>query len=929
MKKMVFFLLFVANIPHAGAQTFQPNDWVTDGVVNAIVAHPSQNKVFIAGDFHYVGPVITQHNGVALSATSGAVNTAFPIVTASGSPGVVDVAIPDGAGGWYIAGQFTHVGGLSRNSLARINASGTVLTFNPNPTSGGNEGTVSALALSGDTLFVGGEFDAIGGQARNYLAAVSVTTGNAFSWDAQLDGGVSEVVVSPTRVFIAGFFTDIGGQAISNIAELDRATALPDIAFPTTNGEVGALALSSDTLFLSGAFTMVGASARVRLASINHVTNTVTAWNPTPNSDADALLVHGNSLYVGGLFTTIAGEGRNLAQFTLSDMTLTSWSPNGYNCSFGFSASALDFANGAVYVGGTILASVPGLRGPAAFDSVTGMLTNWHPAGVAGTNTPAIRTLAISGTQVYIGGVFTSIGGKSRDKLAEIDIASGTATDWNAGALSNGSVAALALSGNTLFVGGGFQGIGCFSSRQGLAALDATTGAVLSWQADIQNGASVDAMKVSGSTLYVGGSFNSVGGQSRNRLAAINTSTAAVESWNPNPTGSGFVGINTIEIVGTTVYVGGFFSSIGGASRDRFAALDATTGLATSFDAGAMVPTTSNVSVYALKASASGNILYLGGNFTQISGQARRGVCAYDLTTLSLVPTLTSWNPSINGVVLAIHPALTSVFVGGNFDSIGTARRRFLGSVSTGGGLVSPFNPDLSSSVEAIETNGTSLFAGGYADSVSSQFHRGIARFIDASLPVQLASFTGTRVSSNAVRLNWRTISEVNNYGFFVERRAQSVEQWNETPNSFVAGHGTTNEPHDYSFTDNSAPMGNLQYRLKQVDLDGTIHFSEPITIASPTSVSESAPTEFSLEQNYPNPFNPTTHFGFRIVDFGFVSLKVFDLLGREVATLVNENLHAGSYQTTFDATGLASGVYVYRLQSGSFSSTKKMAFAK
>jgi hypothetical protein len=102
-----------------------------------------------------------------------------------------------------------------------------------------------------------------------------------------------------------------------------------------------------------------------------------------------------------------------------------------------------------------------------------------------------------------------------------------------------------------------------------------------------------------------------------------------------------------------------------------------------------------------------------------------------------------------------------------------------------------------------------------------------------------------------------------------------------------------------------------------------------------PTSVegtSQIHPEEFTLEQNYPNPFNPTTNVGFRIADFGFVSLKVYDVLGNEVATLVNENLQAGRYETTFDASGLASGVYFYRLsaripsgQAGEFMQTRRL----
>jgi hypothetical protein len=213
-------------------------------------------------------------------------------------------------------------------------------------------------------------------------------------------------------------------------------------------------------------------------------------------------------------------------------------------------------------------------------------------------------------------------------------------------------------------------------------------------------------------------------------------------------------------------------------------------------------------------------------------------------------------------------------------------------------------------------------------------------------VPIQFGSFTGQRISQHAVRLGWTTISEIDNYGFFVQnRRAGEREngEWGDVPNSFVAGHGTTNEPHDYSFTDNVAPSGNLQYRLKQLDLDGTVHFTEPITVSSLTSVEEIAPTEFSLEQNYPNPFNPSTTIKFSIPSVGAepartasagghvqpVQLRVYDILGREVATLVNENLQTGSYEVTFSANGLTSGVYFLQMNAGGRTFIKKMLLVR
>ncbi len=198
----------------------------------------------------------------------------------------------------------------------------------------------------------------------------------------------------------------------------------------------------------------------------------------------------------------------------------------------------------------------------------------------------------------------------------------------------------------------------------------------------------------------------------------------------------------------------------------------------------------------------------------------------------------------------------------------------------------------------------------------------------EAPLPIQLASFTAT-ARSNSIMLNWRTLSEINNYGFEVQRSADHASGFTSLPNSFVAGNGTTNQPHDYSFTDNSVQAGSWYYRLKQIDLDGTIHYSEPIQVNGVTGVAENAPTAFSLAQNYPNPFNPSTTIRFEIAKPELVSLKVYDMLGREVATLANEQMSAGNYALSFNAAGLASGTYIYRLQAGSFVATKKMSLMK
>lgn len=199
-------------------------------------------------------------------------------------------------------------------------------------------------------------------------------------------------------------------------------------------------------------------------------------------------------------------------------------------------------------------------------------------------------------------------------------------------------------------------------------------------------------------------------------------------------------------------------------------------------------------------------------------------------------------------------------------------------------------------------------------------------------LPVQLASFTATALSATSVRLQWETISEINNYGFYVERRISGSLDWRTVENSFVPGHGTTNERRTYQFIDNTLPNpGAYHYRLRQVDLDGTVHYTEPITVVTGvTGVVESAPRQFTLSQNYPNPFNPTTEIQFSVENTGPTTLEVFNTLGQKLMTLFTGMAESGRYyRVSLTASELPSGVYFYRLTSGTRSELKRMLLLK
>jgi len=191
----------------------------------------------------------------------------------------------------------------------------------------------------------------------------------------------------------------------------------------------------------------------------------------------------------------------------------------------------------------------------------------------------------------------------------------------------------------------------------------------------------------------------------------------------------------------------------------------------------------------------------------------------------------------------------------------------------------------------------------------------------DLPLPVELLSFRG-ELTLQGVQLTWETATERNNAGFEVQRRneKQANDEWQVL--GFVRGRGTTTEAQSYSFLDRTA-SGKVQYRLKQVDFDGQFEYSNII------EVDAGLPKTFALEQNYPNPFNPTTLISYQLPVASNVLLKVYDVLGREVMTLVNERQEAGAYNFTLNASSLSSGVYFYRLQAGQFVQTRKMMLVK
>jgi len=224
-------------------------------------------------------------------------------------------------------------------------------------------------------------------------------------------------------------------------------------------------------------------------------------------------------------------------------------------------------------------------------------------------------------------------------------------------------------------------------------------------------------------------------------------------------------------------------------------------------------------------------------------------------------------------------------------------------------------------------STGTTLDIGTGADVCATNIYitgsySGGGTICSGALPVTLSSFIYS-VDKNNVRLMWITEIELNNSGFDVERKIiKDGAQWQKI--GFVQGNGTTNEPKGYIFEDKKLLTGKYNFRIKQVDYNGNFEY-----FSLESDVNIAPPNKFEVSQNYPNPSNPKSKIDYQLPVDGKVSIKIYNLLGQEVASLVNELKPAGYHTAEFDGSSLASGVYFYRIEAGDYKQVKKMILVK
>jgi trimeric autotransporter adhesin len=610
----------------------------TNGDVLAIVQVGT--RTYLGGSFSWAGPFTG--SGVVVGDSDGRRIGATPRVN-----GPVRSAVTDGAGGWYIGGEFTFVNGQPRARIAHLLPSGAVTAWNP-----GADGPVLTLAVGGSKIYAGGSFATVGGQARSNLAAVDAATGAATAWDPAANGPVNALALSGDggRLYAGGAFAAVGGQQRGNLAAVDTATGAVLGWDPGANGPVDALALSADgtRLYAGGAFAAIGGQARNNLAAVDAATAAALGWNPGPSGPVHtlALAADGTRLYAGGAFTSIGGQARGNA---------------------------------------------------AAVDTTTGAATAWDPSAEA-----AVHAIAPAGSRLLVGGAFRMLNGRARNNLAAIDATTGEVDPaWNPDA--NNQVRSLAPSsdGSRIFVGGTFTRLGG-KARGRIGAVDAVTGAVANWNPGTVGG--VRAVAGGGDRVYIGGNFTSVGGVARTRLAAVDATTGAVDPAFA-PTADAEVRALAVTPDGTRLYAVGYFKAIAGVARPGAASLDPTTGAATSFSPStggaaialalspdatrfyfsttsnrtyAYAPAAGNTPVWTLRTggdvqavAASASEVYVGGHFTNLPVEklSRLHLASVNAAT----GTATSWDPRPDGAfgVWALTALPGALLAGGDFDKVG------------------------------------------------------------------------------------------------------------------------------------------------------------------------------------------------------------------------------------------------------------------
>ena len=680
-RKAALLLFALALVLASGAEAvrgqsaldgFDPN---ANGRIRVVFVQPD-GKILIGGEFTTLspngGPAVTRNRMARLN-PDGTLDAAF---NPNANTTITSIALQTD-GKIVVGGGFTTISGQTRNRIARLDATtGQPDSFDPNASD-----AIYSVAVQADgKILAGGVFTSIGGQARNRIARLDPTTGLPDSFNPNANGTVVTITLQANgKILVGGVFTTIGGQPRNRIARLDAATGLADSFDPDANDTVMSIAVQADGKILAGGFFQdlglgavgIGGEVRNRIARLDPTTGLADSFNPNANNVVTSIAIQPNGKIVaGGFFTRMGGETRNwMARLDPASGLPDSFNPNGNNHVYsvalqkdGKILAGGDFATLAPNGGATVTRNrIARLEADGRVDQTLDL-----SIGFAGDNGDVLVTVVQSDGKTLIGGGFTSVSGVPRNNIARLNTDGTVDLAFNPNA--NSTVLSIAVQGDgKILVGGTFDGANSIGgqTRSYIARLDATTGLTDSFNPVASSYVYSIAVQNDGKIL-AGGEFTSIGGQPRNHIARLDSTTGLADSFDPNANGS--VGSIAVQADGKILVSGGFNgpNSIGGQTRNFIARLDATTGVADSFNPSA------SSGVSAIVPQADGKIL-AGGIFDTIGGQKRHLIARLDPAT----GLADSFDPNPDdAVVWSIAVAADGkILVGGDFSSIGGQTR--------------------------------------------------------------------------------------------------------------------------------------------------------------------------------------------------------------------------------------------------------------
>ncbi|HEY2952637.1 MAG TPA: immunoglobulin domain-containing protein, partial [Verrucomicrobiae bacterium] len=608
----------VTNLAHILANRTVDTNWTPNpnGPVQTLTLGPA--ALYVGGTFQKIGG----QSRARLAALDPATAAALPFLADCSTtfPGgsVSTLAYADGR--LYVGGYFSKINDSEREHLGSVDATtGAVSDWHPNGYTGSQAGSrVDVLVISGNTLYVGGTFTSIGGAQtngpnRNFIAALDVTKNfgaGVLPWNPSANGPVSSIALSCDTVYIGGGFTSVGGANRNRIAAVDRLTGQATAWDPNADNDVLTLLLAGRIIYAGGKFNEIGGQHREFLAALDTDSGRATLWNPRADTGVSGLAIAQGTMLAGGALGPGGKVRKNLAAFDTRTGRPLDWSPQvsggtTNNATLNEGVNAIALSNNVLYVGGYFTNINGQLRNRlGAVDRLTGALLAWDPNSAG-----AVHALAAGGGAVFAGGTFKSVGLLPRTNFVALNPVTGQPTALTAN--TDTKVASLYYQANRIYLGGTFTKIGSVT-RNKLAAVDATSGALLTWNPNVND--LVSSISVQNNSVYFGGQFSTVGGQAISRLGAVDVTTASITCWRPAVQSAGFPGVDAVLALGNVVYAGGTFTTNGGQPRNSLSSLITNCpGNATAWDPNVDRPVTA--------LAASSNMVFAGSSFQSVGGQ--------------------------------------------------------------------------------------------------------------------------------------------------------------------------------------------------------------------------------------------------------------------------------------------------------------------